>query len=322
MAEERTPLAALVDSGISPDVDMDAASVEIEVNTPQEFEGGAEVLDDGQGGAIVQALMAQGPMEVMAEPYDHNANLAEALDEGTLGELSSEIRGYFEEDQESRAEWETTYTKGLDLLGVQYDDRTEPFEGASGVTHPLISESVTQFQSQSYKELLPAGGPIKTQVLGEKTPEREAQAQRIKEFMNYQITEVMEEFDPDTDQMLFYLPLSGSTFKKVYFDPTRQRAVSKFIPAQDLVIPYSASDVQTSSRVTHVLRMDGNELRKLQLGGIYLDLDISSSDEDPSEVEDKVNEIEGMSKGYSEDTHTILECHADLDIEGFVSRQD
>jgi len=202
VAEERNPLAALVDSGISPEVDVDEASVEIDVNMPQEFEGGAEVLDDGQGGAIVQALMEQQPMEVMAEAYDHNANLAEALDDATLGELSSDIRASFEEDQESRSEWEDTYTKGLDLLGVQYDDRTEPFEGASGVTHPLISESVTQFQSQAYKELLPSGGPIKTQILGEKTPDREAQAGRIKEFMNYQITEVMEEFDPDTDQML------------------------------------------------------------------------------------------------------------------------
>ena len=191
--------------------------------------------------------------EVMAEPYDHNANIAEALDEGTLGELSSDLRALFDEDQESRSEWENTYTQGLDLLGMQYDDRTEPFEGASGVTHPLISESVTQFQSQSYKELLPSGGPVRTQIIGAETPEKEAQAARIKEFMNYQITEVMEEFDPDTDQMLFYLPLSGSTFKKVYYDPTKQRAVSKFIPAQDLVVPYSASDVQTAPRVTHVL---------------------------------------------------------------------
>ena len=317
MAEERNPLAALVDSGISPEVDVDEASVEIDVNMPQEFEGGAEVLDDGQGGAIVQALMEQQPMEVTAEAYDHNDNIAEALDDATLGELSSDIRASFEEDQESRSEWEDTYTKGLDLLGVQYDDRTEPFEGASGVTHPLISESVTQFQSQAYKELLPSGGPIKTQILGEKTPDREAQAGRIKEFMNYQITEVMEEFDPDTDQMLFYLPLSGSTFKKVYFDPTKQRAVSKFIPAQDLVVPYSASDVQTATRVTHVLRMDENELRKLQLGGVYRDIEVSASEEEATAVEEKKNEIEGMSKGYSEETHTILECHSDMDIEGF-----
>tara|TARA_R100000458_G_scaffold41365_1_gene39036 strand:- start:173 stop:2656 length:2484 start_codon:yes stop_codon:yes gene_type:complete len=317
VAEERIPMASLVDSGLVTEEEPDEASVEVNIDVPQDFEGGAEVIDDGQGGAIVQALMGQQATEVMAEPYDHNANLAEALDDATLGELSSELRASFEDDQESRSEWENTYTKGLDLLGIQYDDRTEPFEGASGVTHPLISESVTQFQAQSYKELLPSGGPVKTQLLGEKTPEREAQAGRIKEFMNYQITEVMEEFDPDTDQMLFYLPLSGSTFKKVYFDATKQRAVSKFIPAQDLVVPYSASDVQTASRVTHVLRMDENELRKLQLGGIYRDLDLSSGDEDTTSVEDKVSELEGVSKSYSEDTHTILECHADLDIEGF-----
>ena len=316
MAEERTPLAALVDSGINPEVDADEATVEIAVDTPQEFEGGAEVIDDGQGGAIVQALMEQ-QTEVMAEPYDHNANIAEALDEGTLGELSSDLRALFDEDQESRSEWENTYTQGLDLLGMQYDDRTEPFEGASGVTHPLISESITQFQSQSYKELLPSGGPVRTQIIGAETPEREAQAARVKEFMNYQITEVMEEFDPDTDQMLFYLPLSGSTFKKVYYDPTKQRAVSKFIPAQDLVVPYSASDVQTAPRVTHVLRMNENELRKMQVGGIYMDVELSSGEEEPDVVKEKVNEIEGLSKNYSEDTHTILEFHADLDIEGF-----
>jgi hypothetical protein len=205
----------------------------------------------------------------------------------------------------------------LDLLGVKYQERSQPFEGASGVTHPLIAESVVQFQAQSYKELLPAGGPVKTQVLGAKTMEKESQASRVKNFMNYQVTEVMEEFDPDTDQMLFYLPLSGSTFKKVYFDPTKGRAVSAFVPAEDLVVSYSATDLATAPRVTHVLRMDGNQLRKMQIAGMYRDVDISADDDMENQVRDKVDEIEGLSKGYTDDVHTVLEMHVDLDLEGF-----
>jgi hypothetical protein len=182
----------------------------------------------------------------------------------------------------------------------------------------LVAESVTQFQAQAYKELLPAGGPVRTSVLGLKDLAREEQATRVKDFMNYQITEVMEEYDPDMDQMLFYLPLSGSTFKKVYFDPTKQRAVSKFIPAQDLVVPYSASDLQTASRVTHVLRMDDNEVAKMQYAGIYRDVDLKASEDiEENPVRQKVNELEGLSKNYSEDVLTILEFHATLDIEGF-----
>jgi hypothetical protein len=249
-------------------------------------------------------------------PFD--ANLAEFLDESILGELSSELRSAYEDDLSSRSEWETAYVNGLDLLGLKTEDRSTPFEGASGITHPLIAESVTQFQAQAYKELLPAGGPVRTAVLGLKSKEIDAQATRVKDFMNYQITEVMEEYDPDMDQMLFYLPLSGSTFKKVYFDYTKQRAVSKFIPAQDLVVPYSASDLQTASRVTHVLRMEMNDVVKMQYAGIYREVDLSASDdveEDP--VRKKVNELEGLSKNYSDDVLTVLEFHASLDIEGF-----
>ena len=311
-----------IDSGFmqggSPEIET--PEVEVEVPQPLNFEGGAEIIDDGQGGAIVQALqgmMGQEPVEVATEQYNHDANLAEILDEATLGEISSDLRGKYEEDLESSAEWRETYTKGLDLLGIKYQERTEPFQGASGVTHPLISESVTQFQAQAYKEMLPAGGPVRTKVLGMETREKQDQATRVKEFMNYQITEIMEEFDPDTDQMLFYLPLSGSTFKKVYFDATKNRAVSKFVPSEDLIIPYSATDLATSPRVTHVLRMDENEVRKLQVAGIFKDVDISSSELEEDPVKDKINEIEGVSKSYSDDMYSILEIHADLDIEGF-----
>ncbi len=311
-------LPPIVDTGIKPeDMLPTDASVDVSVPQPETFDGGAEVIPDGQGGAMVQAL-AEAIMGAEQEPeVPHNANLAELLDDGYLGELSSDLRGSYEEDLESRSEWEETYTKGLDQLGVKHEERSQPFEGASGVTHPLIAESVTQFQAQAYKELLPSGGPVKTQVLGLQDAEREEQASRVKNFMNYQIMEVMEEFDPDMDQLLFYLPLSGSTFKKVYFDEAKQRAVSKFIPAQDLVVPYAASDLATASRVTHVLRMDANEVRKMQIAGFYREVELSKYDEDESEVRQKVDEIQGTSRTYTDEIYTILEMHVDLDIEGF-----
>ena len=308
----------MVAPGLDLDDTMGLPDVEISIDAPIEFPGGAEVIDDGMGGAIVQPMDLQQELMAQEELIPFDANLAEFLDDGSLGELSSELRGLYEEDLESRSEWEEAYVKGLDLLGIKMDERSTPFQGASGITHPLVAESVTQFQAQAYKELLPSGGPVKTGVLGDKTPEREAQATRVKDFMNYQITEVMEEYDPDMDQLLYYLPLSGSTFKKVYYDLTRQRAVAKFIPAQDLVVPYSASDLTTANRVTHVLRMDENEVRKMQVAGMYRDVDLKTSgdvEEDP--VRQKVNELEGLSKNYSEDVLTILEIHADLDIEGY-----
>ena len=290
--------------------------IEVPIDVPMEFPNGAEVIDDGMGGAIVQS-MEEMPMDIPDDiPFD--ANLAEYLDEGVLGEISSDLRGLYEEDLESRSDWEETYTKGLDLLGLKAEERTTPFEGASGIVHPMISESVTQFQAQAYKELLPAGGPVRTRLMGLQDQAREDQANRVEHFMNYQITEIMEEYDPDMDQMLFYLPLSGSTFKKVYFDPTKQRAVAQFIPAQDLVVPYSASDLATSNRVTHVLRMDINDVRKMQVGGMYRDVDLKEGGEvEADSVRQKVNELEGLSKNYSDDVLTVLEMHADMDIEGF-----
>ena len=312
---------ALPPNMVVPGLDLDDTAglpdVEIPIDVPMEFPDGAEIIEDGEGGAIVQAIR-EGEMEIPDEAIPFDANLAEVLDEGTLGELSSELRASYNEDLDSRDEWEETYVKGLDLLGLKTEERTTPFEGASGITHPMISESVTQFQAQAYKELLPAGGPVRTNVLGLQNAEREEQANRVKDFMNYQITEVMEEYDPDMDQMLFYLPLSGSTFKKVYFDQTRQRAVAKFIPAQDLVVPYSASDLATSTRVTHVLRMDENDVRKMQVAQVYRDVDLqTSSDTEEDPVKQKVNELEGISKNYSDDVLTILEMHVELDLERF-----
>lgn len=258
-------------------------------------------------------------VEVEVEEYDHNANLAEVLSDAVLGSLSSDLGSSIDEDKSSREDWEESISKGLVLLGINYQERNEPFMGASGVTHPLLSEAVTQFQAQAYKEMLPPGGPVKTQILGQQTKEVEDQAQRVKDFMNYQITEVMEEFDQDTDQMLFYLPITGSTFKKVYFDPTRQRAVAKFVPAEDLIVPYAASDLRTAERYTHVVRMSENEIRKLQVGGVYRDVDLSPSEDDESDttIRSKTDEIQGLRPGYSDELYTIYEVHVDLDLEGF-----
>ena len=264
-------------------------------------------------------LIGDEDLEVEAEEYDHAANLAEVLDDGVLGELSSDLRAKFREDVESREDWEEAIAKGLGLLGINYEDRSEPFLGASGVTHPLLSEAVTQFQAQAYKEMLPSGGPVKTQILGSPTKETESQAQRVEDFMNYQITEVMEEYDPDTDQMLFYLPLTGSTFKKVYLDETKQRAISKFVPAEDLVVPYSASDLRTAERVTHVVTMSYNDIRKLQVAGVYRDVEISETNdgEDEGAIQERADELLGLRPNYSDDSYTLLECHIDLDLEGF-----
>ena len=319
MALPPRPPSSLIDSGLmqgGPNEEL--PSVDIEIPQAEDFAGGAEVIEDGAGGAIVQALESMmDETEVVTEEYDHDANLAEVLPEGILGEISSDLREKYEDDLESSSDWRNAYTKGLDLLGINYQERTEPFQGATGVTHPLISESVTQFQAQAYKELLPAGGPVRTQILGAHTPPRESQANRVKAFMNYQLLEVMEEYDPDMDQMLFYLPLSGSTFKKVYFDGPRDRAVSKFVGAEDLIIPYTASDVATAPRVTHVLRMSENDLRKMQVAGVFRDVELSSSDIEDNNVKEKLDEIEGVSKSYSDDVYNVLEMHVDLDIEGF-----
>ena len=307
-----------VDSGFmqgGPESDLPQA--EFSVPTAPDFTGGAMVTETPDGGAIVQAMSEALAIMESEVNIPHDANLAEYLDDAQLAEISSELRAAYEDDLQSRSDWEETYTKGLDLLGVKVVERTEPFEGASGVTHPLIAESVTQFQAQAYKELLPSGGPVKTSILGKKDAETEAQAGRVKDFMNYEITEVMEEYDPDMDQLLFYLPLSGSCFKKVYWDVALQRPVSKFIPAQDLVIPYAATDLNTTPRATHVLRMDENDIRKMQIAGVYRDIDLSAIDEAPDKVREKVDELQGTTKSYFDDSYALLEMHVNLDIEGF-----
>ena len=276
---------------------------------------GAEITPTEDGGAIVGNVE-----EEIA--VDFSSNLAESIDDDELNNLSSELRQLYEDDKESRSDWIDSYTKGLDLLGFKYNERSQPFQGASGVTHPLLAESVTQFQAQAYKELLPAGGPVKCNIVGDVNAEVEAQSQRVKDYMNYMITDQMEDYDPDMDQMLFYLPLAGSSFKKVYYDADLARPVAKFVPAEDLVVPYLSTDLDTTERVTHIVKMSKNDIRKAQYAGLYRDIELEDPYEEETSVQEKYNSIQGERKPNNTDTYTLLEIHCDLDIEGFEDRDE
>ena len=281
-------------------------------------EPGQVTMDDGSVivGDITEEMMeAEVPVEI---PF--NSNLVDFMDEAETTAIASDLVGEIEDDLSSREDWEEVYKRGIDLLGMNYEDRSQPFEGASGVVHPLLAESVTQFQAQAYRELLPAGGPVRTQIIGDENKEVLAQAERVKNYMNYQITYEMEEYDPELDQMLFYLPIIGSTFKKIYFDPLLQRAVSKFVHAEDLIVPYSATDLASATRITHVVKMDKNEIRKLQLTGFYADIDLPGDgygDEDYSDVKETIDEIQGISPSGSSEEVTLYEVHTNLDLSGF-----
>ena len=249
-----------------------------------------------------------------------DGNLADVIDSALLGRISSDLVGSIEDDLSSRQDWEDTYKQGLEFLGMKTEERTQPFEGSSGVVHPLLAESVTQFQAQAYRELLPANGPVRTQVIGAQSEMLVKQAERVKDYMNYQITYEMEEYDPELDQMLFYLPVVGSTFKKVYRDPLKQRAVSKFIHAEDLIVPYGTPDLVSSPRITHRITMDSNEVRKLQLTGFYRDIDISTDGNyggQMNEVQESIDDIQGVHPSNASTDLTLYEVHTDLDIEGF-----
>ena len=264
-------------------------------------------------------IQPEGTVEETPEPEEQNfyENLAEGMDEVLLSRLANDLLADYKKDKESRSDWEKSYTNGLDLLGFKYNNDGGPFQGASSVTHPMLAESVTQFQAQAYRELLPSDGPVSAQVVGALTPEKMAQASRVQEFMNYMITEEMEEYTPEFDQLLFYLPLAGSAFKKVYFDDVMQRAVSKFVPAEDLVVPYYATDLKDCERITHLVRMSENEILKKQQIGFYRDIEIIPSRMEESEVEDKYSQMSGVSRsGDAEGDYqfNILEMHVDLDL--------
>ena len=250
----------------------------------------------------------------------HFDNLAELLPEEILGPLGSTLSQNYQDYKTSRKEWEHSYIQGLDLLGFKYEQRTEPFQGAAGATHPVLAEAVTQFQALAYKELLPADGPVRTQIIGAPTPQKEQQSKRVKEFMNYQLMDQMKEYEPEFDQMLFYLPLSGSAFKKVYYDDLLQRAVSKFVPAEDLVVPYSATSLEDAEAIIHVIKKSENDLRKQQVSGFYRDVDVGRPQDNETALEKKERELEGVKKTVNEDIFTLLECHVNLDLEGFEDR--
>jgi len=288
----------------------------------QEAELIVELEDTTDDEGVEFQVGANGQMLPMTDTEaletEHNSNLATVLDPDSLSEISGELIAAFEEDKESRDEWLQTFSDGLDLLGIKSEERDMPFPGASGVTHPLLSEAATQFQAQAYKELLPANGPVNTKVVGLDTPEIAKQSKRVKDFMNYQITEVMEEYDPDMDSLLFYLPLAGSAFKKVYFDSLLGRATSAFVKAENLVVSYDTTNLETSPRITHVITMTGNDIRKMQLSGVYRDFDIGSPGEmSYDEAKDKIDELQGISKPTSDyNEYTLLEVHVDLELEG------
>jgi hypothetical protein len=285
--------------------------VEDTVETPA---GETEVVENEDGSVDIDF----DPSQLMqGAAADHNANLANFLEENILGRMGSELYQNYQDYKNSRKDWETAYKQGLDLLGFKYEQRTEPFQGASGATHPVLAEAVTQFQALAYKELLPADGPVRTQILGKPTPEKEQQSKRVKDFMNYQIMDQMKEYEPEFDTMLFHLPLAGSSFKKVYYDEIQGRAVSKFVPADELVVPYSANSLDEAEAIVHVLKISENELRKQQVAGFYRDIELQPGDDKETEIEKKERELEGISKTNYEDIFTILEYHVNLDIEGF-----
>jgi hypothetical protein len=279
-------------------------------------------VDSMPGGEEVDVAVEGEELEEERPQDDFNANLAESMDERDLKDMAMELIEEYKKDKTSRKEWEDAYIKGLDLLGTKYQEVTKPFKGASGVTHPLLAESVTQFQAQAYKELVPSDGPVRTQVIGLQTPATEQQADRVKDYMNYLLMEEMDDYTTDMDQMLFYLPLSGSTFKKVYYDALLDRPVSKFIPAEDLVVPYYASDLKDCERITHVIKMTQNDVTKKMAAGFYRDIELIDSSSEPDSVQKKLNELEGVKGNSSDYLNTILEVHADLNLDEYEDFDD
>jgi len=298
------------------DLEVDNQDKTINVEVPEDIEIDLSVFERGEDGTLTFGSVLTPDL---SEQF--NDNLAEYLEQDELDDIYSDLVDAVEADKSSRQGWEDTYKEGLETLGMNYEERSQPFEGASGVMHPLLAESVTQFQAQAYKEILPSNGPVRTQVVGAKNPDSEAQAGRVSEFMNYQLMNVMEEYDTETDQMLFYLPLSGSAFRKVYYDQNLGRAVSRFIPAEDLVVPYATTDIYSAGRITHIVDMSMNDIKKLQQAGFYRDVDISESmivDTDTDSIQEEIDELQGVEPSYGEsDQCELYEVHTDLDIPGY-----
>ena len=293
---------------------------QVDIAVPNSFEEmpsegmDIEIIQDDDGGVIVDFDPS---MRNRGDEGDFNRNLAEELESSLLGVVGNELMGEFDANKASRKDWEDTYRDGLDMLGFTYSERTLPFRGSTGVTHPLLAEAATQFQAQAFNEMLPPDGPVRTAIVGEPTKDKEQQARRVKEFMNYYITNVMEEYTPEFDQMLFFLPLAGSTFKKVYFDEGLNRAVSKFVPAENLVVPYETSSLETCPCITNVVNMPLNELRKLQISGFYADVDVLPGVESQNQLNDEMDKIQGVQASNIDYDVTLLEFHVELDLSGF-----
>ena len=314
------------------DIDKSLPNVKtsIEVNPQEEIEIQEEQAAESQDPSVEVIPNEDGSVQVDFEPGkvniegtpNHFDNLAELLPEDITDPIGSELVENYMDYKASRKEWEQSYTQGLDLLGFKYDNRTEPFQGASGATHPVLAEAVTQFQAGAYKELLPAEGPVRTQIVGNSDQQKEAQAQRVKDYMNYELMEKMEEYEPEFDQMLFHLPLAGSTFKKVYYDDLLGRAVSKFVPADDLVVPYSATSLEDAEAIIQTIKMSENDLRKQQVNGFYSDIELQKPQSVmKDDVDAKEHDLEGTKKtGKQEMIYTLLECHVNLDLEGFEDK--
>ena len=321
----RAPIGGLMDTNVPSQLDEADLSAELELEIPDSQEAplvfdsdiAIEIVEEDDGSVLVDF----NPSEDMAD-VGFDENLAEVMDDRELGSIASELMGEFDANKASRQEWEDAYTEGLELLGFNYQERTEPFRGASGVTHPLLAEAATQFQAQAFNELLPSSGPVRTAIMGDETREKQDQASRVRGFMNYYITNVMDDYTPDMDQMLFYLPLAGSTFKKVYYDEVMGRAVSKFVPAEQLVVPYETSDLDTCSNIAHIIRMNLNDLRKQQIAGVYRDIPIIPQQADAGEVQGELDRITGFEPGSIDYDCTLVEFHADLDLEGFEDVDD
>ena len=296
-------------------VKVPAEDIEIKEEVQQE-KPPVEVIPEEDGGATID--FEPGAINIPGTEK-HFDNLANILPDDVLEPLGGEMKNNYIDYKMSRKDWEKSYTDGLDLLGFKYENRTEPFQGASGATHPVLAEAVTQFQATAYKELLPADGPVRTQILGVSTPAKQQQAERVKDFMNYQIMDQMKEYEPEFDSMLFHLPLAGSTFKKVYYDDLLGRAVSKFVPADDLIVPYTANSLDDADSIIHVIKISENDLRKQQVAGFYADVELSPPGMAVNdEVSKKEKELEGTKKsGKQIPMYTLLECHVDLDLEGF-----
>jgi len=305
------------------ELDIEDNSKEILISDESEDELMFDGIEDGDESILEDGTMVFGEDDLDEDiPLPFTANLAEELDKTDLGRIYSNLMGDIDDDKSSRKEWMDQYTEGLKFLGMKFENRTEPFDGASGVIHPLLAESVTQFQAQAYKEMLPAGGPVKTNVIGMGTPQTDLQAARVQEYMNYMITQEMKEYDPETDQLLFYLPLSGSAFRKVHFDQSLGRPVSRFIPSEKLIVPYGTTSLDDAVRITHVIDMSMNQVRKLQQAGFYKKTSMSDSGNDYSDtdqIDEEIDELQGVKPSGSSNDYEceLLEVHVELDIPGY-----